>query len=368
MQAFTLTWPKIDYDVACYAAKTKSASQRRSRITSQPTPTLHDVAKAAEVSTATVSRCLNFPDKVAPETRQKVADAIAALGYSPNFGARVMAARRTNTIGAIIPTMDNAIFARGLEAFQEELRKHGFTMLVASTAYQPETEAEQIRTLVARGADALLLIGYQRDPDIYRFLEAQGIPALVTWAFDPSSQQPSIGFDNRAAMQEMAAKVIEMGHHKLALISAGTFLNDRAAARRDGIVSAMTRAGLDPTHLHYTETTYGIEEGAIAFEQLMALQDRPTAVFCGNDVLAVGALRRARELGISVPEDVSVVGFDDIELAQVAFPALTTVHVPHREMGRQAGQSLAKLLRYGEPIKPIALPTRIAMRDTLGPV
>ena len=367
MQAFTLTLRKIDYAAAHYAAKTVPADPRRPRITSLPTPTLHDVAKAAEVSTATVSRCLNFPDKVAPETRRKVAEAIAALGYSPNFGARVMAARRTNTIGAIIPTMDNAIFARGLEAFQNELRKHGFTMLVASTGYQPETEEEQIRTLVARGADALLLIGHQRDPEIYRFLEAQGTPALVTWAFDPLSQQPSIGFDNRAAMQELAAKVIAMGHRNLALISAGTSLNDRAAARRNGIISAMTEAGLDRASLHYAETTYGIEEGAIAFEKMMAQPDRPTAVFCGNDVLAVGALRRARELGISVPKDVSVVGFDDIELAQVAFPALTTVHVPHREMGRKAGQALAKLLRDGEPIKPQALPTRIVMRDSLGP-
>ena len=109
------------------------------------TPTLHDVAAHAGVSTATVSRCLNFPDKVAPSTRDRVQKAIAALGYSPNFGASVMAARRTKTIGAIIPTMDNAIFARGLQAFQEELRLHGYTMLVASTSYQPAQEEEQIK-------------------------------------------------------------------------------------------------------------------------------------------------------------------------------------------------------------------------------
>ena len=313
-----------------------------------------------------MSRCLNFPDKVAPETRQKVEAAIAKLGYSPNFGARVMAARRTNTIGAIIPTMENAIFARGLEAFQKELRSHGFTMLVASTAYQPKIEEEQIRSLVARGADALLLIGYHRDSEIYRFLAAQGLPALVTWAFDPASPLPSIGFDNRAAMQQMAAKVIDLGHRRLALISASISQNDRAAARREGIALAMKAAGLDVASLRVAETTYGIEEGAAAFESLMASTAPPTAVLCGNDVLAVGALRRARELGIRVPEDVSVTGFDDIELAQVAFPALTTVHVPHREMGRMAGRSLAKLLRDGESIVPTELKTRIVFRDTLG--
>lgn len=330
------------------------------------TPTLHDVAEAARVSTATVSRCLNFPDKVAPETRQKVQSAIAALGYSPNFGARVMAARRTNTIGAIIPTMDNAIFARGLEAFQEELRKHGFTMLVASTAYQPEIEEEQIRSLIARGADALLLIGYQRDPEIYRLLDAQGVPALLTWAFDAASPLPAIGFDNFTAMRQMAVNVIEMGHRRLALISADTTNNDRAQARRAGIERAMADAELNPKDLQFVQTAYGIDEGATAFETLMAGQP-PTAILCGNDVLAVGALKRARDMGLSVPRDVSIVGFDDIELAQVAFPALTTVHVPHEEMGRRAGAALAQYLKDGKPIISTELATHIVHRETLGP-
>ncbi len=336
-------------------------------IAAQPTPTLHDVAHAAEVSTATVSRCLNFPDKVAPETREKVQNAIAKLGYSPNFGARVMAARRTNTIGAVIPTMENAIFARGLEAFQEELRHHGFTMLVASTGYDPATEEEQIRSLVARGADALLLIGYRRDPEIFRFLNAQGVPALVTWAFDPDFDKPSIGFDNTAAMQEMAAKVISLGHTRLAMISADMSSNDRASARYQGILNAMKAAGLDPSLLNCIETSYGVEEGAAGLDQLMSLQTRPTAVLCGNDVLAVGALKRAREMGLSVPDDLSIVGFDDIELAQITYPALTTVHVPHREMGRQAGKALAGLLREGIPLESVGLRSRLVLRQTLAP-
>jgi LacI family transcriptional regulator len=331
----------------------------------RPTPTLYDVAAAAEVSTATVSRCINFPDQVAPKTRQKVQSAIAALGYSPNFGAKVMAAKRTNTIGAIIPTMENAIFARGLQAFQEELRLHGFTMLVASTGYQPETEEEQIRALVARGADALLLIGHQRDPEIYRFLDAQAVPCLVIWAYDPTSSRPSIGFDNCAAMQQMATKVIEMGHRSLAFISAGTAQNDRASARHRGILQAMQGAKIDPAGLVFVETTYGVEEGGRAFADIMAAQPRPTAVFCGNDVLAAGAVMRARQMGINVPDEVSIIGFDDIELAQIVFPALTTVHVPHQQMGRKAGQALVRFLRDGVPMESIELLTRPVMRDTL---
>ncbi|MFT4700663.1 MAG: LacI family transcriptional regulator [Yoonia sp.] len=334
----------------------------------RPTPTLLDVAEMAGVSTATVSRCLNFPDQLAANTRTKVKLAVKTLGYSPNFGARAMAARRTNTIGAIIPTMENAVFARGLQAFQEELRQHGFTMLVASTSYRPDLEAEQIRSLVARGADALLLIGHERDPEIYNFLETQGVPALVTWAFDSGSARPSVGFNNKAANYAMAAEVIAFGHRELALISAETSTNDRAHARHLGIQSAMTDAGMMPETLRFIETPYGIENGAKAFEKIMQDPIRPTAVFCGNDVLGVGALQRARQMGIRVPEDVSIVGFDDIELAQITYPALTTVHVPHREMGRRAALALVGLIQDSTAIETVELHATLVFRDTLGPV
>ncbi|MFT6273178.1 MAG: LacI family transcriptional regulator, partial [Dinoroseobacter sp.] len=249
------------------------------------TPTLLDVAARAGVSTATVSRCLNFPDQVAERTRKVVMSAIDDLGYFPNFGAKAMAARRTNTIGAIIPSMENAVFARGLQAFQEEIRRHGFTMLVASTSYRPDIEEEQIRSLVARGADALLLIGHERAPEIYKLLKTQGIPSLVTWAFDTSSKRPSVGFNNRAAMHEIATHVIEMGHTRLALISAEIANNDRAKARLDGLKDAMSDAGLNVSDLQFVETIYGIDEGAATFEQIMTSGFKPTAVFCGNDVL-----------------------------------------------------------------------------------
>jgi len=336
--------------------------------TRKPAPTLQDVAETAGVSTATVSRCLNYPDQVASRTRLKVQEAVTALGYSPNFGARALAARRTNTIGAIIPTMENAIFARGLQAFQEELRKHGFTMLVASTAYQPDIEEEQIRALVARGADALLLIGHERAPEIYDFLDMQGVPSLVTWAYDVDAKRPSVGFDNAAAMAEMATKVIDLGHSKLGLISAEIAQNDRAGGRLAGLRRAMTTAGLNVGDLQVIETKYGIEEGAAAFDRMMRADTRPTAVFCGNDVLAVGALRCARELRINVPIEVSIIGFDDIELAQITQPALTTVHVPHREMGRRAGLALAQAVKDGTALQTVELKTHPVIRETLGPV
>ena len=310
----------------------------------QSVPTLDDVAKSAGVSTATVSRCLNSPERVVEKTRQKVMKAVETLGYTPNFGARAMAAKRTFTIGAIIPTMENAIFARGLQAFQEELRERGYTLLVSSSAYRPEVEAEQIRTLAARGADGLLLIGYERDPALYRYLERQKVPVLVAWAYSSESGQPSIGFDNRASMCALAEKVISYGHRKVAVISGLTQGNDRAIDRLQGIKDAWIKNGRDPASFQVIETPYGIDTGAEAFEQLIQSEDRPTVVMCCNDVLAVGAMRRARELGLRIPDDVSITGFDDIEIARIVTPALTTVHVPHREMGRRAAVELVGMV------------------------
>lgn len=330
-------------------------------------PTLADVARRAGVSTATVSRCLNSPNRVEERTRKRVLDAVAALGYSPNFGARALAAKRTNTIGAIIPTMENAIFARGIQAFQEELRAHGVTLLVASSAYNADIEEEQIRALTARGADGLLLIGHDRSDAIYRFLQQHAVPVLVAWVYDPDTPRLSIGFDNRAAMGDLAREVITLGHRRIASISAPQAANDRARARVCGIRDAMAAAGLDPAALDVIEVPYGIDTGAAAFRTLMARSPRPSVVICGNDVLAVGALRQAREMSIKVPREVSVTGFDDIELAGVAVPALTTVHVPHHEMGREAARMLVRMVQGQDPGPSRCLPTELRRRDTLAP-
>ncbi len=329
-------------------------------------PKLEDVAKAAGVSTATVSRCLNTPDRVLEGTKLKVFDAIEVLGYTPNFGARVMAAKRTLTIGAIIPTMENAIFARGLQAFQEELHDRGYTLLVSSSAYRPDIEEEQIRKLVTRGADGLLLIGEDRDNSIYQYLKRQEVSALIAWTYSADAPLSCVGFDNRKSMQLLTENVMAFGHNRIGVISGFTKGNDRARSRMQGIREALMSNGLDPGELAVIETSYEIECGAKAFDQLMALERPPTAIMCGNDVLAVGALKRARERNINVPGDVSITGFDDIELARIVDPALTTVHVPHREMGRQAACVLVDLLeKNGEP-RSIELQTLVQIRGSLG--
>ncbi len=348
-------------DLHARTAGMKQESSRRSR----SAPTIEDVARLANVSTATVSRCLNLPHRVVESTRKRVIAAVNELGYSPNFGARAMAANRTNTIAAIIPTMENAVFARGIQAFQEELHLHGVTLLVACSSYCAKLEGEQIRTLTARGADAFLLIGHHREDWIYRFLEKQSIPALSCWTYDAENPNLSIGFDNEAAMRDLTRAVLETGHRRIGYISAHMATNDRARARYLGIRAALEEGGLDPDKLSLIETPYGIDEGAEAFNQLMEGGEKPSVVMCGNDVLAVGALRGARERGMRVPQDISITGFDDIELARVTEPNLTTVHVPHREMGREAARLLVGMVNGEQPADSVRLETTLCLRGSL---
>ncbi|MEM9498939.1 MAG: LacI family DNA-binding transcriptional regulator [Pseudomonadota bacterium] len=330
-------------------------------------PTLRDVARKAGVSTATVSRCLNDPGKVVKDTRERVQAAVDALGYMPNFAARVMAARQSQTIGAIIPTMDNAIFARGLQSFQEELHHEGYTLLLSSTAYRPDIEEEQIRALVARGADGLLLIGQDRVPGIYDFLRQRNVPSILAWSYAPDTPVPCVGFDNRAAMRALAEAVIAQGHTRIGMIAGLSAGNDRARNRLQGARDAVRRAGLSQDALLVAETPYGVQEGMTVFRQFMADPAPPTAVMCGNDVLAVGALREAQRLGLRVPADVSVTGFDDLEFAHIVAPALTTVHVPHRAMGRAAARALVTMLRTQKPVSSVELDTTLQRRASLGP-
>lgn len=328
-------------------------------------PTLEDVAKKAGVSPATVSRSMNSPGLVNEATLERVRIAVEQLGYTPNFAARVMAAQRTMTIGAIIPTMENAIFARGIQAFQEQLRKLGYTLLVSSSSYDPEIEAEQIRTLAGRGADGILLIGYRRDEVIYDFLQQRKIPFLLAWAFAKNNALPAIGFDNRASMYGLCDKVLAMGHRRFAVISGILEGNDRSANRLEGIMDRLRNAGIDPDTVPVVETPYDVDNGAQAFETIMRGAIRPSVVMCGNDVLAVGAIQRAQEMGIDVPNDVSITGFDGIELARIVTPKLTTVNVPHREMGRRAANELVRMVESGEEGKSFELSSSILLERSL---
>ena len=328
------------------------------------TPTLQDVARLAGVSTASISRVLNDPDVVAKKTREKVEAAINALGYTPNSGGRMLASARSNTVGAIIPTMSNAIFANGLQAFQESLSEAGLTMLVASTGYDPQVELEQIRKLMAHGAGGLLLIGQERPEDTKRFLRIRNIPHVLGWCYGDDRDALYIGFDNKAAAYDATLQVLRAGHRRIAMISGVADGNDRVQARSAGVRAAIAGFGQGAELVAQTEAPYVLQGGEDGFEQVRATH--PTAVICGNDVLAAGAMIRAKTHGLSVPEDLSVIGFDDIGLAAAVSPQMSTVRVPQEQMGRAAADALIARMS-GQPAKSVRLNTQFITRGSLAP-
>ena len=173
---------------------------------------LSDVAKRAGCSAATVSRVLNKPDRVDPAARKRVDAAIAELGYLRNGAARALRSRRTRTIGAIIPTLDHAIYAHLLSALQACTSEHGYSLLVTTSGFQIEQELRQARLLVERGAEGIVLVGHTHSPALYAALETNGIPFVNTYTYKPDSPHASVGFDNRAASRQIVDYLIDLGH------------------------------------------------------------------------------------------------------------------------------------------------------------
>ncbi|WP_420347788.1 LacI family DNA-binding transcriptional regulator [Pelagibius sp.] len=324
--------------------------------------TLEDVARLAGVSPATVSRCINQPQSVRAEKRARIQSAIDELGYVPNGAARALASRRSHMIGAILPSLDNMLFGGPLEAFQKEIGSAGYTVAVACSEYDPQHERVHIRNFLESQVDALLLVGAHRDPNIYRQIERHGIPYVLTWVSSGDRQEHCVGFDNAAAAGHLVDYLVSLGHRRFGMISGHVDQNDRAGARLSGVQKALTRHGLtlDPAHLLYRP--FEPDAGRDAFHILMSAPEPPTVIVCGSEPHAYGALFEAKDMGIAVPGEVSVTGFDDMWLASQTSPTLTTVRTPREEMGRQAAQHLLACLRGERIVAPRPLETTLVVR------
>ncbi|OGK84666.1 MAG: LacI family transcriptional regulator [Candidatus Rokubacteria bacterium GWC2_70_16] len=343
--------------------------QRRNRLRRRRgvSPTVDDVASRAGVSTATVSRCLNTPAAVRPALRHRVDSAIAALGYVPHGAARALASQQSYTIGAVIPTLNNAIFASGIQALQRRLDEAKYTLLLASSDYDPARELREVQILVARGVDGIMLVGRAHKPELYACLRDKDVPYVNTWTYSSETEHPCVGFDNLEAGRRLASYLLDMGHRDIAMIAGITDGNDRATERLAGVREALAARGLSLPPQRLLERPYDIAEGRGAFRLLMAKEPRPTAVICGNDVLAFGALFECRSLGVEVPNQLSITGFDDLELASQVEPPLTTMHVPSEEMGRRAAEHLLARLA-GKPVAPATrLEVSLIVRGTTAP-
>jgi LacI family transcriptional regulator len=329
--------------------------------------TLADVARLARVSTATVSRALTLPHKVKPPTLARVRRAAQALGYVAHGAARALASRRTRTVGVVIPTLANAIFASTTQALQKTLDEAGFTLLLASHEFDPEVEARVTRALIERGIDGLVLLGTTHHPSIFRMLEAHRLPYVLTWALDPDGTHPCIGFDNRAAAIRVTDYLLDMGHREFAMIAGITANNERARERLEGVRDALAARGGRLPAEQVVEKPFTLSAGREGLHEVMEGDPRPTAVICGNDVLALGAIAACNARGIAVPQQVSITGFDDMEIASLVSPGLTTVRFPTTELGVYAANHLLMRLAGGEVQTRHELPVELVVRGTSAP-
>ncbi len=296
---------------------------------------LRDVAKAAGVSVATVSRVLNAPQTVTPKTREKVEAAIRELRFVPSAAARAINSGRTRFVGALVPTLDNAIFAKFLAALEQKLGQSNLSLVVATTGNDPKIEAEKAQGLMNIGAEGLVLSGIHHDPTLYELIERTQVPAIATSYYAPQYDLPTIGYDNVLTSETAMKYLVGLGHTDIAVVHGQSDTNDRTRARLAGV------ANVTNAKVRYYNNGLSLMDGRVAAREIIKADVRPTAILCLSDVIAMGVLFELQRHGISVPDDISLMGMDDLPGASNVYPALTTVHLPVSRMGEAAAVAIA---------------------------
>jgi len=331
---------------------------------------IQDVAKLADVSTATVSRALATPERVSPEARARVLEAIAKTGYVPNPAARTLRSQKTYMVLVVLPDLSNTFFSKILRGIEETLFEAGYGMIISDLDGSPEKEAHFAAFTAAGRVDgAILLNGHL----FGQSREGEGqparikIPLVAVCEAIPGADIPQIEIDNRAAAYGMTQHLASLGHRSIAYVS-GPASNILERERFQGFKDGLETAGLPFDPALILPGDYTIEAGVRAGQDLVARSTRPTAVFCTSDEMAIGLMRTLFSAGLRVPEDISVAGFDDIEFAAVAEPPLTTIHQPRRELGQAAASALIELLQGRPSPKRIRLETELVIRDSVAPL
>ena len=335
-----------------------------------PTRTLKALAQGSGISASTLSRVLNHPQLVRPGLRERAQTLLSQAGYVPHGAARSLTSRRTRTVGAVVPTVDSALFAKIVEGLQQRLQAQGYQLLVASSGYSPGREAEQVRALIERVVDGMMLVGRVHAEDTLRMLQARQIPFVTTCHSDAHAAWPTIGWNNVAEAERVADYLLDIGHRHFGVIVGLTADNDRAADRLLGFRQAILRRGgsLPPTDV--IEKPYTVADGRAAMAALLRRPRRPTAVLCGNDILGFGALQECLWQDLRVPGQISIAGFDDIEMAAHSRPGMTTLHVPAFEIGERAAAVLLGAIERGGQASPddhACLDLELILRGTTAP-
>jgi LacI family transcriptional regulator, repressor for deo operon, udp, cdd, tsx, nupC, and nupG len=322
-----------------------------------------DVAERAGVSVATVSRVLNGHTNVRPPTRERVLQAVAASGYRINELARNLRTAESRLLLTMVPDFGNPFYAAIVRGIDSVARQNRYYMLLCDTGADPLRERSYFDLLRGRRADGAICL----DPAaVQKALEeeASALPWVACCEFDPAARVPYVGIDNHLAAGDVVRYLIGKGHTRIALINSGHgYLYGRQ--RLAGYAEALKRAGIEPNPAWQIELdSLDYDAGAEATAQLLALGEaRPTAIFAVSDTLAIGVMNGVRHAGLSVPDDVAVVGFDDIAVAANVYPPLTTVSQPMQRLGETAADLLLKRLRDPKAHVPgVLLPHRLIER------
>jgi LacI family transcriptional regulator len=332
-----------------------------------PRSKLRDVAKLAGVSLGSASRALSAPDQVRPATLARVEAAVLQLGYVRHGAARALALRRTFSVGAIFPTLNNPIYADSIQAIQQRLNARHYQLMIASHEYDREREVASVRNFIDRGVEGLLLVGTDHEPAVFEALRIAQTPYVLMWSIDDAGAHHCVGFDNQAAGTLIGNHLLDLGHQCLAVLGGQLASNERARYRSAGVRQAMAARGLVLPDTHILEQPFSFDGGRAGLRAALALQPRPSALICGTDILSFGACDEARRLGIQVPAQLSVTGFDDISFAAMSWPALTTVRVPISEIGNRSVDNLLVQIEGGSAAQRERLDIELIVRDSTGP-
>ncbi len=329
---------------------------------------IYEVAKRAGVSTATVSRVLSRPDVVAPETRRKVMQAVEKLGYTPNSAAKNLRTLRSGKLLVTVPDISNPFFALILQGIEETAHREGYAVLLGDTQHDEQREERYAAILKRKEADGLIFLGHRLPREAASLVQAMAgrAPVVNGCEFNPELGIPSVHIDNAKAASDAMDHLYGLGHQRIGIIT-GPLVSPLSRDRLRGATSRAKKAKAESGFM-VMHGDFSIESGKAAAERLLSRRDRPTAAFCFNDEMAIGVIEAAKERGVRVPSELSIVGFDDIRFARYLDPPLTTIAQPMREIGERTVRLLLEILS-GSTTTPVSvtLPHRLVIRASTGP-
>jgi len=328
---------------------------------------IRKVSKVAGVSVATVSRTMSHPDRVRKETREKVLEAIKAVGYRPNMMARNFRAKKAFAVVVLVPNIANPFFSRVIRGIEQGAQAEGYAVLLGDTQGLKEREAEYISLVSSRQADGVIQLSANVDGVLDILGDVDGPVPLVNaceCAVNPPC--PTIRIDNVAAAQKAMNHLVSLGHERIGIVL-GPSDSPLTIDRLKGYKLALKEHKLPFDKRLVVSGDFSLGSGRRAVASLSAVNKPPTAIFCCNDEMAIGAMHRVKTDGFRVPEDISIIGFDDIEFASYVDPALTTISQPTEELGKVAFAVLLDLLEGRKPEQmEFVLPTELIVRESTG--